>query len=48
MDEFEGRRNARSLDTAERVGIMAASAAGKRLTYAALIGPKEIRQPRML
>ena len=43
--EFEGRHNNRPLDTAEQMGIMAAGAAGKRLTYEALIGPQEFRLP---
>ena len=43
--EFEGRHNNRPLDTAEQMTIMAAGAAGKRLTYEALIGPQESRLP---
>ena len=46
--EFEGRHNSRPFDTAEQMGIMAAGAAGKRLTYEALIGPPDTRQPRLL
>ena len=30
------------------MGIMAANAEGKRLSYAELIGPKETRNPQML
>ena len=54
VGEFEGRHNARALDTDEQISIMAASAAsaasaaGKRLTYAALICSNDTRQPRML
>ena len=48
IQEFTGRHNDRSLDTAEQIGKMVRDADGKRLTYATLIGPKEIRQPRML
>ena len=48
ITEFAGRHNTRPLDTAEQMGIMAANAAGKRLPYAMLVGPKETRQPRML
>ena len=46
--EFEGRHNNRPLDTAEQMAIMAAGAAGaagKRLSYEALIGPQESRLP---
>ena len=46
VNEFEGRHNIRPLDTAEQMGIMAAGANGKRLTYAELIGPKGTRQPQ--
>ena len=48
VDEFSGRHNVRPLDTATQMDRMAVGAAGKRLTYAELIGPKETRQPRML
>ena len=41
VDEYSGRHNVRPFDTAEQMGTMAAGAAGKRLTYAELIGPKE-------
>ncbi len=46
--EFEGRHNDRPLDTIEQMASMARGAEGKRLTYAALIGPPETRQPAML
>ena len=46
--EFEGRHNNRPLDTSEQMSTMVRGADGKRLTYAALIGPKHTRQPRML
>ena len=36
--EFEGRHNARPMDTAEQMGIMARGASGKRMTYQNLIG----------
>ena len=36
--EFEGRHNARPMDTAEQMGIMARGATGKRMTYVSLIG----------
>ena len=48
VHEFEGRHNARPLDTAEQMSIMAAGTVGKRLTYSELIGPKDTRQPRMV
>ena len=48
VDEFSGRHNVRPLDTQDQMDRMAAGAVGKRLTYADLIGPKEIRQLRML
>ena len=41
--EFEGRHNSRPLDTADQMAAMARGAEGKRLTYAALIGPKHTR-----
>ena len=43
VTEFEGRHNARPLDTSEQLAKMALGAVGKRLTYAELIGLKEIR-----
>ena len=46
--EFEGRHNSRPMDTADMMSKLAKGTEGKRLTYAALIGPKEARQPRML
>jgi transposase-like protein len=46
--EFEGRHNFRPLNTEEQMGMMARGADGKRLTYAALIGPPFTRNPRML
>ena len=48
VTEFEGRHNARPLDTADQMAKMAANSAGKRLPYAELIGPKASRQPAML
>ena len=41
--EFEGRHNSRPLDTADQMAAMARGSEGKRLTYAALIGPPETR-----
>ena len=46
--EFEGRHNARPLDTADQMATMAARAVGKHLPYETLIGPCETRQPAML
>ena len=37
VTEFEGRHNARPLDTAEQMDAMARGAVGKRLTYNDLI-----------
>ena len=48
VNEFAGRHNARPLDTIEQMGAMVSGGDGKRLTYAALIGPEETRNPRML
>ena len=48
VSEFEGRHNSRPLDTIEQMAAMARGAEGKRLTYAALIGPPHTRQPAML
>ena len=46
--EFEGRHNARPLDTADQMGIMARNAAGRQLPYLTLIGSRETRNPRMV
>ena len=46
--EFEGRHNARPMDTAEIMGQIARDSAGKRMTYDGLIGPVRTRDPRML
>jgi transposase-like protein len=46
--EFDGRHNCRPLDTEEQMGIIARGAAGKRMTYASLIGPAHTRQPKIL
>ena len=48
VTEFEGRHNARPMDTAEQMTAMAQGAVGKRLSYSVLIGPRETRQPTML
>ena len=44
IDEFEGRHNARPMDTTDQMAALVQGSEGKRLTYAALIGPKESRQ----
>ena len=41
--EFEGRHNARPLDTEEQMGRMAQGSVGKHLPYQTLIGPKDTR-----
>ena len=48
VTEFMGRNNARPLDTMEQMASMALASNGKRLTYAALIGPSHTRSPKML
>ena len=48
VTEFEGRHNARPMDTLSQMSAVAHGMDGKRLSYAELIGPKETRQPRML
>ena len=47
VTEAEGRHNKRPLDTIDQMTAMVKGAAGKRLTYEALIGPQWTRQPRM-
>ncbi len=44
--EFEGRHNARPMDTAEIMGQIARDSAGKRMTYETLIGPEQPRNAR--
>ena len=44
--EFEGRHNARPMDTLCQMSAVAHGMDGKRLTYKDLIGPKETRIPR--
>lgn len=39
--EFEGRHNAREMDTAEQMAALVAGAEGKRLPYAALVGARD-------
>ena len=46
--EFAGRHNNRPMDTEAQMTLMVQKSVGKRLTYAALIGPSKTRQPRML
>ena len=46
--EFDGRHNARPLDTADIMGQLARDSAGKRMTYERLIGPAKTRQPLMV
>jgi transposase-like protein len=48
VGEFEGRHNARPLDTADQMSAMARGVAGKRLTYQDLIGPASTRNPEIL
>ena len=48
ITEFEGRHNARPMDTIEQMGLMVTGGVGKRLRYEDLIGPAHTRQPRML
>ena len=48
VDEFEGRNNARPLDTHEQMGKLVRGAEGKRLRYADLIGPVETCSPKMI
>ena len=48
VTEFEGRHNARPMDTAEQMAFMVRAGEGKRLKYEDLIGPPSTRQPRML
>ena len=46
--EFEGRHNNRPLDTAEQMNTMAKRGVGRHLPYAALIGPRESRNPELI
>ena len=48
VSEFEGRHNARPLDTIDQMGRMVTGSVDKRLRYADLIGPEITRNPRML
>ena len=48
VTEFEGRHNARPLDTIDQMGLMVTSSEDKRLRYVDLIGPAATRNPRML
>lgn len=43
VGEFEGRHNARPLDTADQMTLMARRVAGRRLSYATLIGKPHAR-----
>ncbi len=46
--EFEGRHNARPMDTLNQMEEMVRGADGKRMTFETLIGPVETRNPTML
>ncbi len=46
--EFEGRHNARPMDTFDQMAAMARDSVGKHLPYAELIGPAATRNPRMI
>ena len=48
VTEFEGRHNARPLDTIDPMGLMVTSSEDKRLRYADLIGPAATRGPKKL
>ena len=48
VTEYEGRHNARPMDTIDQMAAMATGAEGKRLTYAGLIGPVYTRNPLKL
>ena len=48
VNEFAGRHNGRPMDTIDQMGAMVSGGDGKRLTYEALIGSPETRNPRML
>ena len=43
VNEFSGRHNIRPLDTEEQMSAIATGGVGKRLPYAALIGPEHTR-----
>ena len=42
-NEFEGRHNARPMDTEDQMGLMARGSSGKRMTYDSLIDPQGTR-----
>ncbi len=46
--EFEGRHNARPMDTAEIMGQIARDSAGRRMTYESLIWPEQHRNAKGL
>ena len=48
VNEFSGRHNIRPLDTLGQMAAMVRGMDGKRLTYAALIGPPPTRQPQLI
>ena len=48
VNEFEGRHNARRMDTADQMAAMVKGGMGKRLRYSELIGPPNTRRPRMV
>ena len=47
IGEFTGRHNDRPLDTDHQMQRMARGADKKRLTFAALIGPKDTHLPKL-
>ena len=48
VNEFAGRHNQRPLDTIDQMSAMVRGMDAKRLTYEELIGPSEIRKPKMM
>ena len=46
--ELQGRHNARDYDTGVQMARMVNKSDGKRLAYAALIGPEDTRSAKML
>ena len=48
VNEFSGRHNDRSKDTADQMAAIVRGMNGKRLRYSDLIGPEHTRQPELL
>ena len=48
VNEFAGRHNDRTKDTADQMAAIVRGMGGKRLRYSDLIGPKHTRQPELL